>query len=47
MLEVTDDEGEINLLIGIKYKVVVADIGSSIITTPHSMGLVFYEPGSQ
>ena len=43
MLEVTDDEGEIHLLKGLKYTVIVTDTGSPILTTPHSTILVFCE----
>ena len=43
MLEVTDDEGEINLLKGLKYTVIVTDTGSPILTTPHYMRLLFWE----
>ena len=43
-LEVTDDEEEIHLLIGIKYTVIVADTASPIITTPYSTIIVFCEP---
>ena len=43
MLEVNDDEGEIHLLVGIKYTVIVADTTPPIITTPHSTSLVFCE----
>ena len=41
MLEVTDDEGEIQLLIGLKCTLIVTDTGSPILTTPHYMILVF------
>ena len=43
MLEVTDDEGSIHLLICIKYTFIVADIGSSVLTTPHSVSLLLCE----
>ena len=43
ILEVTDDEGSIQLLINIKYIVIVADTGSPIINTPHSTILSFCE----
>ena len=36
ILEVTDYEGAIHFVIGLKYIVIVADTGSPIITTPHS-----------
>ena len=42
-MEVTDDEVGIHLLIGIKYKVIVADTGSPILNIPHSTSLVFCE----
>ena len=42
-LEVTDDEGAIHLLIGIKYIVVVVDTGNPVLTTPHATSLVSYE----
>ena len=42
-MEVTDDEREIHLFIGIKYKVIVADTGSPVITTPNCKGLVLCE----
>ena len=37
MLKVIDDGREIHLLICIKYTVIVADTGSPIIITTHSM----------
>ena len=43
ILEVTNDEGAINLLINIKYTVISAETCSPIRNTPHSMSLVFYE----
>ena len=43
ILEVTDDEGEIHLLINIKYTLIVADTRSPILTTPHSTSIVLYE----
>ena len=43
ILDVTDDEGEIHLLIGIKYTLIVADTVSPIPTTPHSTSLVLCE----
>ena len=43
ILEVNDDEGAIQLLINIKYTVIVADTGFPIRNTPHSTSLVFYE----
>ena len=43
ILEVTEYEGEIHLLTGIKYTVTVKDTGSPILTTPHSTSLVFCE----
>ena len=43
ILEVTDDEGSIQLLINIKYIVIVADTGYPIINTPHSTILSFCE----
>ena len=42
-MEVTDDEGAIHLLIGIKYIVVVVDTGNPVLTTPHATSLVSYE----
>ena len=43
MLEVTDEEGAIHLLINRKYTVIVADTGSPILNTQHSTILVFCE----
>ena len=43
MLEVTDGEGEIQLLTGFKYIVILEDTISSILTTTHSTSLVFCE----
>ena len=43
IMEVTDYEGEIHLIIGIKYKVIVADTGIPILTTPHSTSFVLCE----
>ena len=43
MLEVTDDEGEIHLLINRKHTVIVEDTGSPIITTPYYTILVLYK----
>ena len=43
ILEVTDDEGELHFLVGIKYTVIVADTVSPILTTPHSTSLVLWE----
>ena len=43
VLEVTDDEGEINLLINIRYTVVVAEPNSPILNTPHYTSLVLCE----
>ena len=43
VLEVTNDRGEIHLLINLKYTVMVADDGSPILTTPYSTRLVFCE----
>ena len=40
---VTDDEGEICLLVNLKYTVKVADPGSPIRNTPYSTSLVFCE----
>ena len=41
MLEVTDDEGEVNLLIGLKFTVIVTEYRSSIRNMTHSTSLVF------
>ena len=46
-MEVTDYEGEINLIIGIKYKLIVADTGIPILTTPHSHAFSYVKPGYQ
>ena len=43
ILEVTDDYGEIHLLVGIKCIGMLADTVSYILTTPHSTSLVFCE----
>ena len=43
ILDFTGDEGEIHLLVNLKYTVIVSDRGSSIINMPHSMILVFCE----
>ena len=43
ILEVTDDKGEINLLINLKYTVIVADPVPPIRNTPHYTRLVFCE----
>ena len=43
MLEVTDDEGAIHLLIGLKYTMIVADTGSPILNMPHFTRPVFCE----
>ena len=43
ILEVTNDEGEIHLLIGLKYTLIVSDTVSPILTASHSNILVFYE----
>ena len=43
ILEVTDDEGAINWLIGIKYTVIVADNGSPILTMPQSTSHILCE----
>ena len=42
-LEVTDDEGAIQSLMGIKYTVLLANTGSPILNTPHSTSIVFCE----
>ena len=42
-MEVTDDEGEINLLIIIKYMVIVTDTGYLILTTPYYNSLILCE----
>ena len=42
-MKVTDDDGGIYLLIGLKYTVLVVDTAPPIITTPHSTNLVFCE----
>ena len=42
-MEVTDDKGSIQLLIGLKYTVTVADDGSPIQNTPHYTILVLCE----
>ena len=42
-MEVTDDEGAINLLIGIKYTVIVADTGFHIINMQNYTSLVLCE----
>ena len=42
-MEITDDEGEIHSLIGLKYAVIVEDTSSPNLTTPHSTSLVLYE----
>ena len=41
MLEVTDDEGEMHLLIGLKYTVIVSDTVPPILTMPHSTSFFF------
>ena len=43
ILEVTDDEGAIHLLINIKYTVIAADPVSPIRNMPNTMNLVFCE----
>ena len=43
LLEVTDDEWTIHLLINLKYTVVVADNGYPMQNTPHYTSLVFCE----
>ena len=43
VLEVTDDEGAIHLLIGLKFTVIVKNPSSSILNMPYSKSLVFYE----
>ena len=43
VLQVTDDEGEIQLLINIRYTVIVSDTDSPILTMPHSTILVLCE----
>ena len=43
ILEVTDDEREIHLLLNLKYIVIVVDPVSPIRNTPHSMSLLFYK----
>ena len=43
ILEGTDDEVSIHLLINIKYIVIVTDPGSPIRNMPHSTSLVFCE----
>ena len=43
VLEVTDDEGEIHLLINIKYTVIVAGTVTPILTMPHFTSLVLCE----
>ena len=43
MLEVTDDEGSIHLLMGIKCIGIVKESILPIQNTPHSMIHVFYE----
>ena len=43
ILEVTDYEGEIHQLIGLKYISIFAYNSSTIINTPHSKILVFCE----
>ena len=40
---VTDDKGDIQLLINLKYTVIVEDPGPPIQNTPHSTSLVFCE----
>ena len=41
ILEVTDNEGEIHLLISLKCTVIVEDPSSPILNTPHSTSHVF------
>ena len=43
VLDVTDNELAIHLLLNIKYTVIVADTGSPILTNPDSTSLVFCE----
>ena len=43
ILEVTDDEGEVHLLVGIKYIVIVTEPRSSIRNMTHSTSLVLCE----
>ena len=43
VLEATNDEGAIHLLINLKYTVMVEDTGSPIITAPHSKNCVLCE----
>ena len=43
MLEVTDYEAAINLLLCLKYTLILADTGFQIITTPDSTSFVFCE----
>ena len=43
VVEVTDDEGAIHLLINIKYTLIVAGTVPPILTMPYSMRLVFCE----
>ena len=47
ILEVTDDEGEIHLLINIKYKLIVVEPGFPFKNTSHSTGLVFYKTNTR
>ena len=43
ILDVTDDEGAIHLIINMKYTVIVSEPVSPIQNTPHSKSLVFYK----
>ena len=43
MLEVTDDEGSVQLTINIRYSVIVAELDSHIRNMPHSTSLVLCE----
>ena len=43
ILEVTDDDGAIHLLIGLKYTVIMADTGSPVLTKPHFISLALCE----
>ena len=43
ILVVTDDEGEIHLLVSFKYTLILSDTGTPIQNTPHSMSGIFCE----